>query len=150
LLSDKFKTRIGSRAPWYIVGTIIVLPTFLGIFIYPPFEHGSETQIAYYIILPAVFNVGWAFVQISNMALVNSITFSTQRRDRLISLRNGFTFVANLSVLTIALALFSLIKDQPLQFRLLAIIIVVGGAVSSLFYIFTLKEPALVKEAKSL
>jgi Na+/melibiose symporter-like transporter len=100
--------------------------------------------------LPAVFNVGWAFVQISNMALVNSITFSTQRRDRLISLRNGFTYVANLTVLSIALVLFSLMKDQILQFRLLAIIIVVGGGCSSFFYIFTLKEPALVKEAKNL
>jgi Na+/melibiose symporter-like transporter len=112
--SDKCKTRIGSRAPWYIAGTIIVLPSFLGIFIYPPFEKNSPEQIAYYIILPAVFNVGWACVQISNMAFVNSITFSTQRRDRLISLRNGFTYVANLTVLTIALGLFDLLNDQIL------------------------------------
>jgi len=41
LLSDRCKTRIGSRAPWYIAGTIIVLPSFLGIFIYPPLIHGS-------------------------------------------------------------------------------------------------------------
>ena len=122
----------------------------MGIFIYPPFEQGSSEQIAYYIVLPAVFNVGWAFVQISNMALVNSITFSTQRRDRLISLRNGFTYVANLTVLTIALILFAMMKDQILQFRLLASIIVIGGAVSSTFYVFTLKEPVLVKQAKEL
>ena len=78
------------------------------------FNFSGPMAEAYYIILPAVFNVGWAFVQISNMALVNSITFSTQRRDRLISLRNGFTFVANLSVLTIALILFAVIKEQQL------------------------------------
>jgi len=41
LFSDRCSTRIGSRAPWYIAGTIIVLPSFLGIFIYPPLEHGS-------------------------------------------------------------------------------------------------------------
>jgi Na+/melibiose symporter-like transporter len=115
LLSDKVKTRIGYRAPWYILGTFIVVPSFLGIFVgadFFDFTTGSTTQHAYYIALPAVFNVGWAFVQISNMALVNSITYSTQRRDSLISLRNGFTYVANLSVLTIALALFALIKQQ--------------------------------------
>jgi Na+/melibiose symporter-like transporter len=84
------------------------------------------------------------------MAFVNSITFSTQRRDRLISLRNGFTFVANLTVLTIALGLFALIKDQILQFRILGIIIVGMGTVSSLFYICTLKEPKLVAEAKRI
>ena len=39
------------------MGTILVLPTFLGIFIQPSF--GSEgAEIAYYVILPAVFNVG--------------------------------------------------------------------------------------------
>jgi Na+/melibiose symporter-like transporter len=75
------------------------------------------------------------------MALVNSITYSTQKRDRLISLRNGFTYVANLTVLTLALSLFALMKDQILQFRILAIFIVSGGLISSLFYIFTMKEP---------
>jgi len=94
--------------------------------------------------------VGWAFVQISNMAVVNSITFSTQRRDRLISLRNGFTFVANLTVLSIALVLFAVMKDPITQFRVLAFLIVAGGTVSSLFYIFTLREPKLVKEAKQI
>lgn len=84
------------------------------------------------------------------MALVNSITFSTQRRDRLISLRNGFTYVANLAVLTVALGLFALIKHQQLQFTLLACIIVGGGMISSLFYVLTLKEPKLAKEAKAL
>jgi Na+/melibiose symporter-like transporter len=111
LLSDKCKTKIGSRAPWYLAGTIIVLPSFFGIFIYPPFTPNSTEQLSYYLALPAIFNIGWASVQISNMSFVNSITFSTQRRDRLISLRNGFTFVANLVVLTIALVLFATMKD---------------------------------------
>ena len=75
--SDKIQTRIGSRQPWYLIGTLIVMPSFLCIFIYPDFETNSPYQIAYYVILPAIFNVGWAFVQISNMAIVNSITYST-------------------------------------------------------------------------
>jgi Na+/melibiose symporter-like transporter len=41
LLSDKWNTRIGKRAPWYIMGTILVIPTFLGIFIDPGFEPGA-------------------------------------------------------------------------------------------------------------
>ena len=35
LLSDKIKTPIGSRAPWYIIGTIIVIPCFFTIFLSP-------------------------------------------------------------------------------------------------------------------
>ena len=35
--SDKTNTKIGKRTPWYIFGTLFVVPTFLGIFIYPDF-----------------------------------------------------------------------------------------------------------------
>ena len=97
--------------PWYIFGTIIVLPSFMGIFVNPSFE--SDTiKFYYYVSLPALFNVGWACVQISSMSIVNSMTYSTQKRDKLISLRNGFTYVANFSVLIVALVLFATIKDQ--------------------------------------
>jgi Na+/melibiose symporter-like transporter len=84
------------------------------------------------------------------MAFLNCITYSTQRRDRLISLRNGFTYVANLTVLSFALGLFAMINDEILQFRVLSLIIVVIGSISSIFYIVTLKEPKLAKEAKRL
>jgi Na+/melibiose symporter-like transporter len=35
LFSDKIKTRIGSRAPWYILGTIIVIPAYFFLWISP-------------------------------------------------------------------------------------------------------------------
>jgi len=116
VLSDKFTTRIGSRAPWYILGTFITLPTFLGIFIHPfaPLVRGEEPPtgvIIYYMALPAIFNIGWAAVQISNMSIVNSLTYSTQRRDQLVASRNTFTFIANIAVLLIALFLFQIITD---------------------------------------
>ena len=78
ILSDMFDTPCGKRTPWYIFGTIFVIPTFLGIFIYPPGindvcalgEEGCTAgevknptlQAAWYITLPALFNVGWAAV----------------------------------------------------------------------------------------
>jgi glycoside/pentoside/hexuronide:cation symporter, GPH family len=34
-LSDRYKTRIGSRTPWYIFGTFIVLPSFFALFLGP-------------------------------------------------------------------------------------------------------------------
>ena len=60
MASDSCNTRIGKRAPWYIIGSCLVIPSFIGIFVYPELE--GSTQIAYYIILPAILNVGWAFV----------------------------------------------------------------------------------------
>jgi len=69
ILSDKFDTPCGKRTPFYIFGTIFVVPTFLGIFMYPPFidrleDEGKQTslKIAWYLTLPALFNVGWASV----------------------------------------------------------------------------------------
>jgi Na+/melibiose symporter-like transporter len=81
-LSDKIKTRIGSRTPWYILGTIIVLPSFMGLFLHPfhKIQDGETIPtniIVYYLALPAIFNIGWASVQIANMAIVNSLTYST-------------------------------------------------------------------------
>lgn len=82
------------------------------------------------------------------MAIVNSVTYSSQKRDRLISLRNGFTFVANFLVLSSALIIFVIIKDTIWQFRALCFIIVGLGTLTSLYYIFVIKEPFLVEEAK--
>jgi Na+/melibiose symporter-like transporter len=70
-LSDKIKTRIGSRTPWYILGTFIVIPSFLALFLHPfdPIiiqdQDGNFTptgELIYYLIFPALFNVGWASV----------------------------------------------------------------------------------------
>jgi solute carrier family 45 protein 1/2/4 len=79
LLSDRCKTPIGSRAPFYILGTFIVIPCFLGIFISPfgvNLKTITGTEMGYYIALASIFNVGWASVQIANMSVVNSITYS--------------------------------------------------------------------------
>lgn len=82
LLSDRIKTRIGSRAPFYIMGSIVVLPCFFFLFL-SPFNAIPEHQevpgdvLAYYIALASIFNVGWASTQIANMSVVNTLTFST-------------------------------------------------------------------------
>jgi Na+/melibiose symporter-like transporter len=120
LLSDRCKSPIGSRAPWYIIGSFITLPCFFSIFlspfgvadaIYKPGESDptiSAGEVAYYIAMASFFNVGWACVLIANMSVVNSLTFSSQRRDELVASRNTFTFVANISVLVTSLILFSI------------------------------------------
>ena len=54
--------------PWYYAGTLLVIPTFLGIFAYPMFINDPDSanfatkRKAWYVTLPAVFNVGWASV----------------------------------------------------------------------------------------
>ena len=118
--SDRCKTRIGKRAPWYIGGFFIVLPCYLLAFI-SPFGIGdpnvkegdadpniSNEKIAFYIAISSLFNIGWASVQISHMSVVNSLTYSPQKRDKLVAFRNTFTYIANISVLLASLVVFSI------------------------------------------
>jgi glycoside/pentoside/hexuronide:cation symporter, GPH family len=42
-LSDKINTRFGKRMPWYFLGTILVIPTFFGIFSSPSFVNQKDS-----------------------------------------------------------------------------------------------------------
>ena len=75
VVSDKVKCSVGKRNAWYYAGSILVMPAFLCIFLDFQFLSG-KTQTWWYIIFPAVFNIGWASVQIAHMSIVNSIAYS--------------------------------------------------------------------------
>ena len=68
----------------------------------------------------------------------------------MISLRNGFTFVANLIVLTLALIIFAVEKNQKVQFRILEGFVIVIGSLASLYYLIIIREVPLTKTAKEL
>lgn len=55
--------------------------------------------------------------------------------------RNGFTFVANILILTLALILFATVKSKITQFRILSLCAVGFGALTTLFYVSTVREP---------
>ena len=72
-LSDKFNSPIGKRTPWYILGTLLVLPTFFGTFskcLFCAWQHPEITDPKdyndvcpgmlrfYYILFPSLFNIG--------------------------------------------------------------------------------------------
>ena len=87
-------------------------------------------------------------MQISNMAVVNQITFDSKRRYNLISYRNGFTSVANFTMLLSALYLFSKYpSDRILQFRALSIIMIALGSITTLFYLLYIRETKLERDA---
>lgn len=49
--------------------------------------------------------------------------------------RNGFTYAANIFVLSLALVLFVTISSQVTQFRIMCLVCVGLGACTTLFYI---------------
>ena len=138
--------------PWYAIGSIIVFPTFAGIFVPPSFINSKdgnddiinpELRLYWYIILPSLFNIGWSFVQISHMSIVNSLSNSTKVRDTMVNNRNGFSYFSKITVLLSALAAFAYIKDRYQQFRFICYVCLSIGSFTSLFFIYIIDEVRL-------
>lgn len=80
MLSDNFTLPWGKRMSWYIMGSILVFPTYTAIFVYPEFVNAPAAdnvvprgdigykvmdpsfRYLWYLFFPAIFNVGWASV----------------------------------------------------------------------------------------
>jgi Na+/melibiose symporter-like transporter len=105
ILSDKYDSCWGKRNTFYIVGSMIVIPSFLCLFTAPIWTDTWCLSI-WYIVWPMIFNVGWASVQVSHMAIVNSLTYDQEKRDQMINSRNGFTYAANIAMLSFSVVLF--------------------------------------------
>lgn len=84
------------------------------------------------------------------MAIVNSLTYSMTKRDRMVTNRNALTYAANITVLTLSLVLFLLIPSGTTCFTVLCLICLAGGMISTLFYTSQINEKYLVREASRL
>ena len=99
--------------------------------------------------MPSLFNVGWACVQISNLAIVPMISYSQRRRDEMVNGRNIFTYLANIMMLVISLILFIFVSSVW-SFRILAIMCTTIGGFATIWYIINIKEIPLSMKALEL
>lgn len=63
---------VGKRIPWYFAGTLLVTISFMPLFVV--MKSTYEGEFIYYVGFGIIFSIGWAFVQISHMSLVPSLT----------------------------------------------------------------------------
>ena len=84
------------------------------------------------------------------MAIVNSLTYSMTKRDRMVTNRNALTYAANITVLSLSLVLFLLVPSSTTCFTVLCLICLVGGMITTLFYTSQINEKYLVREASRL
>ena len=84
------------------------------------------------------------------MAIVNSLTYSMTKRDRMVTNRNALTYAANITVLSLSLVLFLLIPSSTTCFTVLCLICLGGGMITTLFYTSQINEKYLVREASRL
>ena len=82
------------------------------------------------------------------MSIVNALSLSNRKRDRLSNNRNGFTFAANITVLAVALVMFLTVDDKIAQFRYLCFMCLGLGFITSLYFMCTISEPYLKERAE--
>ena len=146
ILSDKTETRFGKRTPWYFCGTILVSISFTLIFFsLLPDDAGPTTKLVYYSVFASLFNIGWASVQVSHMALLPSITLNKKKKDFMTRIRTGFTFLAQTLTLLLSVVIFKLVPNKILQYKVLAGTSIVLGIIFSVVFLRLCKENVLSK-----
>ena len=156
--SDKVNTRFGKRMPFYYIGFLLVTPSIFLLFFNPSFVQDVEKNADddkslnfrdwWFLIAHGIFEFAWAGCQISHLSIVNQLSASNRMRDRLVNLRNGFTYAANFTVLGLAFVFFRLVEDPITQFRLLSGSAVLLGTITSVYFMAVINEPKLTAEAK--
>ena len=151
VLSDKTESKFGKRTPWYVGGTIVSVICFTLIFqgdYVLPKDISHSVKIIYYCINCAVFNFGWAAVQVSHMSLLPGLSLSKKKQDKMTRLRTGFTFGAQLLSLLLSLLFFAVIDDKVLQYSILTLTCVGLGLLCSIVFLIYCKEALLSKNIK--
>ena len=102
-------------------------------------------EMIYYITQPSLFNIAWASVQVSHMALLPSISINKKIRDYMVRLRTAFTFTSQMICLFFSFVIFYFIEYKYLQYSILSYSCIILGSASSLFFLLFCSEINLTK-----
>ncbi|KAL0851126.1 hypothetical protein ABMA28_006992 [Loxostege sticticalis] len=101
VLADKY----GTKKSWHLTGSILVSCTFPLLFIrcWGCWIKADDSYLSwwmpfYYAILIVFFQIGWAIVQISHLAMIPAITDNLQIRSELTSIRYMASVISSLLV----------------------------------------------------
>jgi Na+/melibiose symporter-like transporter len=143
ILSDKTTSKFGKRRLWIGVGSFVVFWSFLPILQLNWFGWTNDLAVvSYYTLFIIIFQIGWASVQVSHLALVPELAHDEQERVSLNSLRSTFTILSGVAVYVLAYELLGRQGEQNLgpedapSFKALSwYIVLIGGLFSALFAI---------------
>ena len=140
---------LGRRKAWNLAGVLMVAANFSFMFCFsllPAWGALAPTPKAAVLgLFAALFNVGWAAVQVSHMALVPELTRDEGERVQLNSARYAFTVLSNCAVFLVMLGLLPTAASasdtspdaqykQPRVYQQLALVVLgVGLACSAVF-----------------
>lgn len=152
---------LGRRKTWLTGGAILVVLCFFFVFAACAPEWFSSTPdrlvlLVYYSAAASLFNVGWATVQVSHMAMVPELSDDDNVRCVLNSTRYAFTILSNVLVFCVFLVLLRVVKPLGVpdaeKFTLLAYTSLIVGGLCTVGFLAGTPEKVTskqqVKEAK--
>eukprot|EP01064_Diplonema_japonicum_P014773 TRINITY_DN22484_c0_g1_i1.p1 TRINITY_DN22484_c0_g1~~TRINITY_DN22484_c0_g1_i1.p1 ORF type:complete len:550 (+),score=115.94 TRINITY_DN22484_c0_g1_i1:45-1694(+) len=147
---------VRKRLPWHLFGSILVALSYPGLFIQDSqYTYGSSNIAVFmwYAVFVTFFQIGWATVQISHLALIPDLSVGkASRKTSLNATRYAATVLSTVAVYTVAWALLgtagddsnsgdnstssdetnNLTRANHVQFKILATFITVTGIVFTL------------------
>ncbi|XP_073999489.1 major facilitator superfamily domain-containing protein 12-like isoform X2 [Rhodnius prolixus] len=154
ILSDRGPKCCGinlrKRKFWYISGSLLVVITvpFLYSQCFGCTAASSTLKLVYYNFFVVLFQFGWAAAQVAHLAFVPDLTPDENERTFLLSIRNTFTVLSNISVYFVAFGVLEITNSSEgrlspadlTKFQDIILIICGVGAVTTIFFCFTVKE----------
>jgi len=154
ILSDACSIRIqyvgfGRRKLWHLFGSFVVAFCYSAVFAYLPYSvyiRGSSAMTIYYAIAASLFNVGWASVQVSHMALVPELHDSPAVRTQLSAGVYAFTILANASVFILYIIIWPIYSMRPdpfvVTFKIITLVVICIGVFATVMFHTLVREPS--------
>jgi len=152
-VSDRTNTRLGRRRPFMLVGAVPLCIAMILMFTNPALfkENLSQTELFIFTTLVYIFLcTSYSTVNIPYCSMTPELTNDYHERTSLTGYRFGFAAIGTLMGAGAAWPIVGLMKDKNMGFILLGAVF--GGImmVSALITVFTTKEPAMLKPARSV
>ncbi|XP_025204621.1 major facilitator superfamily domain-containing protein 12-like isoform X1 [Melanaphis sacchari] len=144
--------RYGRRKTWHLFGSILVfisLPFAFSPPILPQVESSELNTALYYCFFIVFFQIGWASIENSHMALASDLTPIRDERTALLSIRYSFTVFSNILVYVvtwIVLRSNNASKSQfgpseKKEFQIVILVIMIVGAMTTIIFHIGVREP---------
>jgi glycoside/pentoside/hexuronide:cation symporter, GPH family len=152
-ISDKTSTRLGRRRPFMLAGAVPLCIAMILMFTNPALfkENLSQTELFIFTIIVYIFLcTSYSTVNIPYCSMTPELTDDYHERTSLTGYRFGFAAIGTLMGAGAAWPIVGLMKDKNMGFILLGAVF--GGImmVTALITVFTTKEPAQLKPARSM
>lgn len=154
ILSDNCSIRgqcmgFGRRKLWHLSGSCIVVVCYTAVFGYLPYsiyKKGGLAMMYYYAIAASLFNIGWACVQVSHMALVPELHENPGVRTQLNAGRYAFTILSNSTVFILYIIISPLYHERPYPIQstfqtITTVVVCIGMFATAMFHSLVL-EPS--------